>query len=208
MKQEHIILKAIMAGVFIGLAGLIYLSVADKVLGAILFSFGLLIVVSKGYYLYTGKVGYLLPYSKGYLMILGKTLLGNLIGIGMVGILFRFSGQNHLITQAYDLVSLKLANSWYETLVLAIFCGMMMYVGVQGYKAMKLDGMKILIVILAVTIFILAKFEHSVANMLYLFLGWAWSIKTIIYLGLWVLGNAIGAVILNLVEQKINPIAP
>lgn len=208
MKEERVILKAIMAGVFIGLAGLIYLSVIDKVLGAILFSFGLLIVVTKGYYLYTGKVGYLLPYSKGYLMILGKTLLGNLIGIGTVGILFRFSGQDHLITQAFDLVSAKLSNSWYETLILSIFCGMLMYVGVQGYKTMKLDGMKILIVILAVTIFILAKFEHSVANMLYLFLGWAWSLKAILYLGLWVFGNAIGAVILNLVEQKINPTAP
>lgn len=208
MKEERVILKAIMAGVFIGLAGLIYLSVIDKVLGAILFSFGLLIVVTKGYYLYTGKVGYLLPYSKGYLMILGKTLLGNLIGIGTIGILFRFSGQDHLITQAFDLVSAKLSNSWYETLILSIFCGMLMYVGVQGYKTMKLDGMKILIVILAVTIFILAKFEHSVANMLYLFLGWAWSLKAILYLGLWVFGNAIGAVILNLVEQKINPTAP
>lgn len=208
MKEERVLLKAIMAGVFIGLAGLIYLSVIDKVLGAILFSFGLLMVVTKGYYLYTGKVGYLLPYSKGYLMILGKTLLGNLIGIGTIGILFRFSGQDHLITQAFDLVSAKLSNSWYETLILSIFCGMLMYVGVQGYKTMKLDGMKILIVILAVTIFILAKFEHSVANMLYLFLGWAWSLKAILYLGLWVFGNAIGAVILNLVEQKINPTAP
>jgi len=203
MGHERVMLKAIMAGVFIGLAGLIYLSVADKVLGAILFSFGLLMVVAKGYYLYTGKVGYLLPYSKGYLAILLKTILGNIIGIGAVGILFRFSGQDQLITQAIDLVSHKLSNAWYETLILSIFCGMMMYVGVQGYRAMKLDGMKILIVILAVTIFILAKFEHSIANLLYLFLGWAWSIQAIFYVVLWIIGNAIGAVILNLAEQKM-----
>lgn len=204
MGHERVMLKAIMAGVFIGLAGLIYLSVADKVLGAILFSFGLLMVVTKGYYLYTGKVGYLLPYEKGYIMILAKTILGNLLGIGIVGILFRFSGQDALMNQAMDLVSIKLANTWYETLILSIFCGMMMYVGVQGYKAMKLDGMKILIVMLAVTIFILAKFEHSIANMLYLFVGWAWSLKAIVYLILWVIGNAIGAVLLNLIEHKLS----
>lgn len=204
MIKERVLMKAMMAGIFIGVAGLIYLSVENKVLGAILFSFGLLMVVSKGYFLYTGKVGYLLPYSKGYLLVLGKTILGNLVGIGMVGLLFRFSGQELVINQAAQMIQLKLANAWYETLILAIFCGMMMYVGVQGYKAMKLDLLKVLIVIFAVTIFILAKFEHSIANMLYFFVGNTWSLKGIGYISLWIVGNGIGAVALNLVEVKLG----
>lgn len=204
MIKERVLMKAMMAGIFIGVAGLIYLSVENKVLGAILFSFGLLMVVSKGYFLYTGKVGYLLPYSKGYLLVLGKTIVGNLVGIGMVGLLFRFSGQELVINQAAQMIQLKLANAWYETLILAIFCGMMMYVGVQGYKAMKLDLLKVLIVIFAVTIFILAKFEHSIANMLYFFVGNAWSLKGIGYVSLWIVGNGIGAVALNLVEVKLG----
>lgn len=200
MFKNSIFAKACLAGLFIGIAGLIYLSVENKVIGAILFSFGLLMVVTKGYYLYTGKVGYLLPYTKGYLVVLLKTLLGNIVGIGFVGLLFRFAGIQSVIDAAETLSLAKLDHLWYETLILAIFCGMMMYVGVQGYKAMKLDIMKVLIVILAVTIFILSKFEHSIANMLYFFLGNTWSLQAILFTGLWIVGNGIGAVILNLLE--------
>ena len=201
MFKNSIFAKACLAGLFIGIAGLIYLSVDNKVIGAILFSFGLLMVVTKGYYLYTGKVGYLLPYTKGYLIVLLKTLLGNIIGIGFVGLLFRFAGIQSVIDAAETLSLAKLDHAWYETLILAVFCGMMMYVGVQGYKAMKLDIMKVLIVILAVTIFILSKFEHSIANMLYFFLGNTWSLQAILFTGLWIVGNGIGAVILNLLES-------
>ncbi len=201
MFKNSIFAKACLAGLFIGIAGLIYLSVDNKVIGAILFSFGLLMVVTKGYYLYTGKVGYLLPYTKGYLIVLLKTLLGNIVGIGFVGLLFRFAGIQSVIDAAETLSLAKLDHAWYETLILAVFCGMMMYVGVQGYKAMKLDIMKVLIVILAVTIFILSKFEHSIANMLYFFLGNTWSLQAILFTGLWIVGNGIGAVILNLLES-------
>ncbi len=204
IKEQYIFLKAIMAGVFIGIAGLIYLSVLNKTLGAILFSFGLLMVVTKGYFLYTGKVGYLLPYSKGNITVLIKTLIGNLFGIGLIGVLFRFSGQTDIINQAISITSYKLGNLWYETLILSIFCGMMMYVGVQGFKTMKIDLMKVFIVILAVTIFILAKFEHSIANMLYFFVGNTWSFKAVLYTVIWIFGNGIGAVILNLIETKLD----
>lgn len=203
MMKESILVKAILAGLFIGIAGVVYLSVDNKVIGALLFSFGLLMVVTKGYYLYTGKVGYLLPYKKGYIVVLLKTLTGNLIGIGLIGLLFRFSGIDTVIDAAETLSLAKLSHTWYETLILSIFCGMMMYVGVQGYQTMKIDLMKVLVVVFAVTIFILSKFEHSVANMLYFFLGNTWSIQAIFYTLIWVAGNAIGAVILNLVEPKI-----
>jgi nitrite transporter NirC len=204
MTKERILLNAVMAGLFIGLAGLIYLSVENKVIGAVLFSFGLLMVVSKGYFLYTGKVGYLIPYEKGYVWLLVKTFLGNVIGIGLVGLIYQFSGKSDVIDQAALLSLTKLESTWYQTLILAIFCGMLMYVAVQGYKVMKLDLMKVLVVIFAVTIFILSKFEHSVANLLYFFIGGTWSIKAIFYILLWVLGNGIGAVSLNIIEVKLK----
>lgn len=204
MTNEKIFIKAILAGIFIGIAGLIYLSVDNKTIGAILFSFGLLMVVSKGYFLYTGKVGYLIPYTKGYLLVLLKTLLGNIIGIATVGLLFRFTGISPIIDAAQYVALLKLDRTWYQTLILAIFCGMMMYVGVQGYKTMTIDLLKVLIVIFAVTIFILAKFEHSIANLLYLFVGNVWSLKTLLYIGIWVIGNGIGSIFLNILEVELS----
>lgn len=204
MTNEKIFIKAILAGIFIGIAGLIYLSVDNKTIGAILFSFGLLMVVSKGYFLYTGKVGYLIPYTKGYLLVLLKTLIGNIIGIATVGLLFRFTGISPIIDAAQYVALLKLDRTWYQTLILAIFCGMMMYVGVQGYKTMTIDLLKVLIVIFAVTIFILAKFEHSIANLLYLFVGNVWSLKTLLYIGIWVIGNGIGSIFLNILEVELS----
>lgn len=202
--NTQVFIKSIMAGVMIGIAGLIFLNVQHQIIGSIMFSFGLLMVLSKGYFLYTGKVGYLLPYQKGYLVILLKTLLGNAIGIFIIALLYRFSGAADVITRAESLYMMKLSNTWYQTLILSILCGMMMYIAVQSYHKQKIDLLKILIVILSVSIFILAKFEHSVANMLYLMLGQVFTIKSLIYLSIMVIGNAIGAISLNLIECHLE----
>ena len=53
------ILKSILAGVLIALAGVVYLSCTDKVVGSFLFSFGLCLVIILEANLYTGKVGYI-----------------------------------------------------------------------------------------------------------------------------------------------------
>lgn len=202
--NTQVFIKSIMAGVMIGIAGLIFLNVQHQIIGSIMFSFGLLMVLSKGYFLYTGKVGYLLPYQKGYLIILLKTLLGNAIGIFIIALLYRFSGATDVITRAESLYMMKLSNTWYQTLILSILCGMMMYIAVQSYHKQKIDLLKILIVILSVSIFILAKFEHSVANMLYLMLGQVFTIKSLIYLSIMIIGNAIGAISLNLIECHLE----
>ncbi|MCK5732364.1 MAG: formate/nitrite transporter family protein [Tenericutes bacterium] len=202
--EKSTLLKAIIAGVFIGIAGLVYLSLENHIIGALLFSFGLLVIVNRGYYLYTGKVGYLIPYSKGYFIILLKTLLGNMIGIAIVAFLFRFTGISEVISAGSDLFALKIEHAWYETLVLSIFCGMMMYIAVDSYKNLKNDLAKVIILIFAVMIFILSKFEHSIANMLYFFLSDIFTLKGVLYLLIMILGNAVGAVFLNYIELKFK----
>jgi len=202
-SKENALLKAIIAGMYIGIAGLVYLSLDNHIVGAFLFSFGLLVIVTRGYYLYTGKIGYLLPYSKGYLMVILKTLLGNIIGIAAVAFLFRLTGIITVVTAGSVLFALKLGHAWYETFALAILCGMMMYIAVDSFKNVKHDLAKVMILVFAVMIFILSKFEHSIANMLYFFLGNTFTLKAILYLILMILGNAIGAITLNLVETKL-----
>ncbi len=200
--QKNMLLKAILAGMCIGIAGLVYLSVENHVIGALLFSFGLLVIVGRGYGLYTGKVGYLIPYSKGYLLTLGITLLGNIIGIAIIAYLFRLTGISEVVTAGSNLFALKIEHAWYETLALAIFCGMMMYIAVDSFKIVKQDLVKTVILIFAVMIFILAKFEHSIANMLYFFLSDTYTIKGVLYLLIMIFGNAIGSVMLRVLEIK------
>ena len=204
MKHEQTFLKAIMAGVYIGMAGLIYLSINQHIIGALFFSFGLLVILSRGYYLYTGKVGYVFPYQKGYINVLAKTLSGNVIGIFVIARLFRLSGITHVIERGTDLYHTKLGLIWYETLILAIFSGMLMYIAVDSYRKAKIDALKIILVVMPVAIFVIAKFEHSIANMLYLFLGNTYTLKGFLYLLIMLVGNAIGSITLQMVEIKLE----
>ena len=195
-------LKAVLSGIVLGISGAVYLSVESQPLGALLFSFGLLLIVSKGYYLYTGKVGYLFPYQKGYGSMLFISLMGNLVGSGLIGLLFRFSAPDEIVQKSYLLSISKLDQMWYHTFILAILCGMMVYIAVQSYKALELSALRLIIVIMCVVIFILAGFEHSIANSVYLFVGNVWTIKSIFYLSLWIIGNGIGSIVLRWIENQ------
>ena len=55
----RIFIKAVYAGFMIGIGGMVYLAVENKIVGSMLFSFGLLTIVTQGFFLYTGKIGFL-----------------------------------------------------------------------------------------------------------------------------------------------------
>ena len=59
MSHIRVLINAVLAGIFIGLAGTVYLSVPNKFAGAFLFGFGLLTIVCCSFKLYTGAIGYL-----------------------------------------------------------------------------------------------------------------------------------------------------
>lgn len=196
-----IFLKAIYAGLLIGIAALAYLSAESQVIGAILFSFGLMVIVATGYYLYTGKVGYLVS-EKQYLSVLGLTILGNAVGTFSIAMMARIALPG-LITKAELITANKLSNNLLQVLILAILCGMMMYLGVEGYKRTKNDSAKVFIVSAAVVIFILSKFEHSIANMVYFSLAGSFDLKTLLYLAVMIIGNGLGAMLLCYIDQIV-----
>lgn len=59
MDKKTMLIKAVYAGFMIGIGGIVYLSVDNKAIGSLLFSFGLLTIVTQGFCLYTGKVGFM-----------------------------------------------------------------------------------------------------------------------------------------------------
>ena len=59
MKKLADFLYAIMAGAFISMGGVVFLSLDNKIVGAFMFSLGLFAVCTLKYNLFTGKVGYL-----------------------------------------------------------------------------------------------------------------------------------------------------
>ncbi|MDY0210081.1 MAG: formate/nitrite transporter family protein [Acholeplasma sp.] len=197
--MKTIFIKAIYAGLLIGIAAIAYLSVDNSVLGATLFSFGLLMIVTSGYYLYTGKVGYLVK-EKNYFKTILVTILGNMVGTFFIAIIARLAAP-HLISEAQVLVNYKLSHTLWMVLFLSVLCGMMMYLGVDGYRRIRNEFAKVIVVIFAVVIFILAKFEHSIANMVYVFMSFSFSFKAFGYLLVMIVGNGLGATLLCYMDK-------
>ena len=193
-KNIKMFLLAIGAGLAISIGGTVYLSVDNKIIGSLLFAVGLYAIVLNGLFLYTGKVGYLVVQSDKieYLGLLAITWLGNLAGtwIGAVAVLnTRIQG---IRENAVGICETKLADEPLSIFLLAIFCGILMYIAVDGFKEKENP----LILFFCVSVFILSGFEHCIANMFYFSIAGAWSLKTIVYLIIMTLGNSLGGMLI------------
>lgn len=193
--------KGVLAGIFIGIGGAVYLSCDIKYIGALLFSVALLTICLCAYSLYTGKVGMLTfnhkPEDFG---LLGMCLLGNLTGTLLMGLGVRVAIPA-LEAKAALACASKLAQELPEALFRAIFCGMLMYIAVSVFRKKN----TVVGILFCVPVFILSGFEHSVANMFYFGLEKGVSFESIIYIALIVLGNSIGALVISLLELAATP---
>lgn len=191
--------KAVLAGVCIALGGTVYLSVENKIIGSLLFTIGLYAIVLNGLFLYTGKIGYLVveQNKKEYLKILLTTWIGNLVGTG-IGALAVLQTRISGIAENVDAICAnKLADSPVSIFILAVFCGMLMYIAVDGFK----EKGNPLILFMGVSVFILSGFEHCIANMFYFSLAGAWSVKAFLYLLIMTAGNSIGGILIPLIKK-------
>lgn len=179
-------IKAIFAGIMIGIAGVINIAVGGSYVGAILFSIGLCVICLKGYNLYTGKIGYIESFKDlpKYLLF----ALGNLIGVALVSLITTVD--TSLIVES------KLSAPLLITFGRAIGCGFLMYIAVDIYKKEKsLFG-----VAGCVVAFLLAGFEHSIADMFYLVNNLSFSLQSLIFILVVLAGNTIGSLVHKLVD--------
>lgn len=195
MNKQKIFIKSIYAGFMIGIGGIVYLSVENKVIGSFLFSFGLLTIVMQGFYLYTGKIGFVKKVNELLDMLI--VIIGNFIGTFIAAALARAA---NLKIDSSQLVSNKLDNGILHIFVLSVLCGVLMYLAIDNYNRSK----NIIFVILPVMIFILSGFEHSVANMFYFHYALAYNLKSLCYILVMLIGNGIGAKLFSLKPEDKN----
>lgn len=201
-KYTDILLKAILTGIAIGIGGTVYLSCENKVAGAFLFGTGLFTILTFGFMLFTGKVGYAVENKPAYLIDLAVIWAGNLIGTALTAglvLLTRIGG--NISEKAAALCAVKLSDSLVSIFILAFFCGMLMFIAADGYKNIKNPVGQMLAVFLPVMTFILSGFEHCVANMYYFTAGGAWSGKGFLYMLVMTLGNAAGGILIPLFRK-------
>lgn len=160
-------IQSLLAGVLIGLGDLVYVVCDSHVLGAFLFSLGLISILIKGYPLYTGRIGYVENAADFYKPVGGMLpiIILNFIGIGLVCCLANATRLDLSAVEA--MVQTKVSQSWVSALFLSWGCGVMMYLAVNGWKKTSNP----LTVILPIMFFILCGFEHCIANFGYF---WMW----------------------------------
>lgn len=207
MKRLVVFIRAVTAGVMIAVGGTVFLSCDNKYLGAFLFSVGLFSIVCQGYALFTGAVGYTLTVGAGGRIDLAVIWVGNLVGTSLSALLIRFTRISVISEKATAMCDSKLNDSPVSIFILAVFCGMLMYLAVDSFRTQKHTLLRIIPVFICVTVFILCGFEHCVANMYYFAIGGAYSgilhgdFKSILYLLIMTLGNGVGAILLDCVKR-------
>lgn len=200
-RYFDIFLRAVLTGFAIGIGGAVNLSCDNKYVGAFLFGTGLFVILFFGFSLFTGKVGYAVENPPSYLIDLAVIWLGNLLGTTLTGWLILGTRISAIGERAAGMCETKLGDSAVSILILAFFCGMLMFIAADGYKTIKNPVGQVLVIFLPVMVFILSGFEHCVANMFYFTVGSAWSPKALGWLLLMSLGNALGGIFIPLVRK-------
>lgn len=187
----NLITKSILAGLLISLAGIVYLNCPDKIVGSLLFSLGLISVILLEANLFTGKIGYV--NSKRSILDSLFILVFNLVAATIVGLIYRCGSD--AATPITESKLLVFSESWWLTGLKSIGCGAAIYLAVEGYKKSK----SLIPVILGVMVFILAGWNHCIADCFYMAAGSS-SVLAIPYLLVVIVGNSIGSLLIRFLQ--------
>ena len=191
------LVSSFISGILIAIGGVVFLSTENKYLGAFAFAVGLFFIVEGGFKLYTGAIGYALDNDKTTNFLLPVIVVGNFLGTFFVsGIIHLTRIFENITLKANELVNTKLNDSWYSVLILAIMCGILIYLGVNTFKKSNNNFSKVFAIIICVFVFIISSYEHCIANMFYISIADAWSLKSLLYMLLMIIGNSIGGLLI------------
>ena len=189
--MKKIWIKSFLAGFLIGLGVIANTMVAPPVLGATLFSFGLLTILYFQFYLYTGKIGFIKIKNIPKLI---NIFCWNGLGILTCIILYIFAHP-----EFYNLLLKAAENKFIDTknpiqfLYCGIFCGVLIHFAVKAKH--------ILLTTMAIVIFILIGAEHCIADIPYvMILPFSWN--NLLNWFLIIIGNSAGAIAIEKLMDK------
>lgn len=184
---------AVLAGAFIALGAMFATTVlagadsmmpfgVSRLLSGMVFCLGLILVIVGGAELFTGNNLMVMAWTSGKVSLVEMlrawaiVYLGNFIGaIGTAGIVFLsgqyLAGKGSVTLVALTLASDKVALSFDHALFLGILCNVLVCLAVWLAYGARTTTDKILARLFPVSAFVVAGFEHSVANMYIIPLG-------------------------------------
>ena len=205
MKALSDALLGFLAGFVITLGATAYLSLESTMAGALMFTVGLFAICSFGWNLFTGKVCYSFGKGPRYIGFLAVVWISNFAGAAAGGALIRLTRLEGVVARAQAVAATKLDDGLLSVFVLAIFCNVLIYIAVEGYRSIENSLGRYLAVFFGVTVFVVCGFEHCVANMYYFTAAGVWSGEAIVFILVNTLGNALGGLLipaLTLLSRK------
>lgn len=203
MKIVNTFIKAIIAGVFIGIGGTAFLLAESKIVGSLLFCIGLFAILTMNFNLFTGKVCYVFENKISYLIDLVVIWIGNLCGTLLIAFMESYTRlYPALNTKAIELCKTKFADEPISWLLLGILCNILIYLAVDGHKNNEHELGKYLSIIFGVSVFVFCGFEHCVADMYYISIANAWTYAHALeVIAIVTIGNCIGGVLIPLIRK-------
>lgn len=202
MKLLKEFIFSVAAGICIGIGGTAFLSIENKVIGALFFTVGLFVIVTNGYNLFTGKVCYIFDNPPKYTLLCALIWAGNFAGTYLTGALVRLTRiADAVVPKAQGICQAKTSDGALSLFILAVFCNIMIYIAVDGYKNIEHQVGKYLALFLGVAGFILCSFEHCIANMYYFSVAGLWDGRAFACLGIMTFGNIIGGVVFPTIKK-------
>jgi len=184
---------AVLAGAFIGLGAMFATTVlagvdgvlpfgVSRLLSGVVFCLGLILVVVGGAELFTGNNLMVMAWAAGkvspreMLRAWAIVYVGNFIGaVGTAGIVFLsgqyLSGKGSVAGVALTIATNKVSLSFEHGLFLGILCNVLVCLAVWLAYSARTTADKIMAIVFPVSAFVVAGFEHSVANMYFIPLG-------------------------------------
>jgi len=219
-KPLKTFILAILAGIFIALAAI--LSVVSsisfdnysnaKIMSALVFPIGLMLVILMKTELFTGNSLLVIPLLnkdiklkqllKNWLIV----YLGNLFGSLLISLLIVNTPLKDVIASSFiKIANTKTSLSLLSSIIFGILCNFLVCLSVFLASNAKTITEKVIVIFLPIFVFVALSFEHSVANMSYLSLGYLFdnsiSLSKLLLNNLLpvTLGNIIGGSLLGII---------
>jgi len=186
-KPLKTFILAVLAGIFISLAGILSVVVSisidnysiAKILSALVFPVGLILVILMKTELFTGNSLLVIPLLnkdiklkellKNWLIV----YLGNLFGALLISLLIINTPLKNIIASSFiKITNTKISLNITSAIILGILCNFLVCLAVFLASNAKSIGEKVIVIFLPIFTFVALSFEHSVANMSYLSLGY------------------------------------
>lgn len=190
--------RSILAGVFISIGAVCYLN-NPNIIGAILFSIGIMAVIALDCPLYTGKIGFI---NKDNFGDMGVVLVCNLICSFGSGVIYGLCESDDVYATANNIIVHKLYQPYLTQFIMGIGCGICIYLCVLFAKKFSNP----VLIALPIVVFITSGYNHCIADTFYYAVYGKFNSEFILYLIRVIAGNSVGSIMVHqiLKNSKIS----